>query len=315
VTSERARPLTCRTFAGHIDERWRIASFSSLVAAQPVTAELADDDRVSLFDYHDRAGDPDDSGGGDVTDIFSFPRGTKAGTFFHEVLETIDFTTADAGTTREIVEEKLNAYRFDIRWCGVVGDVVSQVRSVPLTTVDGRLTLSEISRDDRLNELEFYFPLREITPEKLRRTFAPYAGTIPQADFPERIGRLRFSPASGYMRGFIDMVFRHGDRYYLVDWKLNYLGSGIDDYHRDALAGPMREHYYMFQYYIYTVALNRYLQARLPGYDYDRNFGGVYYLFLRGVDAAGGEEYGVYRDRPSKALVDDLCRTLEGRGA
>jgi len=314
ISSEEERPLTCRTFTGHIDDRWRIASFSSLVAAQPVTAELAEDDRVSLFDYHDRIGETDEAGREDVTDIFSFPKGTKAGTFLHEVLENIDFTTADAETTRQIVEEKLIKYAFDIRWCDVVGDVVSQVRSVPMTTADGRMTLSEISRDDRLNELEFYFPLGEITPEKLRRIFAQYAETIPQADFPERIGRLRFSPASGFMRGFIDMVFRHGNRYYLVDWKSNYLGSGIEDYHTDALSVPMREHYYTFQSYIYTVALHRYLQARLPGYDYDRNFGGLYYLFLRGVDAARGEKYGVYRDRPMKELVDDLCRILAGEG-
>ena len=68
----------------------------------------------------------------------------------------------------------------------------------------------------------------------------------------------------------------------------------------DAIA---REHYYL-QYLIYTVAVHRYLRTRIPGYAYEQHFGGVFYLFLRGMSAGTGE--GVFFDRPSLALVNAL---------
>ena len=66
-------------------------------------------------------------------------------------------------------------------------------------------------------------------------------------------------------------------------------------------------HGYWLQFLIYTVALHQHLRATLPGYDYDRHFGGVYYLFLRGIDGRGD---GVYADRPPLALVEELSGIL-----
>jgi exodeoxyribonuclease V beta subunit len=66
-----------------------------------------------------------------------------------------------------------------------------------------------------------------------------------------------------------------------------------------------REHYYL-QYSLYTLAVHRYLSRRLPDYDYERHFGGVFYLFLRGMDPLSGPEYGVFHDRPERSLVTAL---------
>jgi exodeoxyribonuclease V beta subunit len=129
-------------------------------------------------------------------------------------------------------------------------------------------------------------------------------------DFPERIEKLHFMPVRGFMRGFIDMVFHFRGRYYLVDWKSNYLGSRVEDYGQDALVTAMDEHFYSLQYCIYTVALNQYLKLRLPDYDYEKHFGGVFYIFLRGVDPDKGSQFGIYRDRPSAKLIDELCAGL-----
>ena len=112
------------------------------------------------------------------------------------------------------------------------------------------------------------------------------------------------------MRGFIDLVFRFGGRFYLVDWKSNHLGNSIEDYHQEALVQAMVRDYYLLQYHLYTVALDRYLALRLPDYHYDRDFGGIFYIFLRGVDPVAGARYGVYRDRPPKELVAALVAGL-----
>ena len=71
------------------------------------------------------------------------------------------------------------------------------------------------------------------------------------------------------VRGFLDMVFRHGGRYYLVDWKSNHLGNRVGDYCRSALESEIERQLYRLQYLLYTVALNRFLAARDPAYRYD----------------------------------------------
>ncbi|MBW2139432.1 MAG: hypothetical protein JRH06_18060, partial [Deltaproteobacteria bacterium] len=75
----------------------------------------------------------------------------------------------------------------------------------------------------------------------------------------------------------------------------------------------MEENFYHFQYHIYTIALDRYLEMRVPGYSYEKNFGGVYYIFLRGVDPGKGPEYGVFRDRPAAQWIRALGEALMAR--
>lgn len=71
----------------------------------------------------------------------------------------------------------------------------------------------------------------------------------------------------------------------------------------------MREELYVLQYHLYTVALHEYLKGRLKDYDYDRHVGGVFYVFLRGVDPARGTG-GIFRDRPARRLIETLSDGL-----
>ena len=116
------------------------------------------------------------------------------------------------------------------------------------------------------------------------------------------------------MKGFMDLVFRFDGRFYLVDWKSNLVGDRPEDYRVEALARVMAERFYVLQYHLYTVALDQYLRLRLPAYDYDEHFGGVFYIFLRGVDPDLGPEYGIFRDRPAGELVEALRERLLDRG-
>ncbi len=86
----------------------------------------------------------------------------------------------------------------------------------------------------------------------------------------------------------------------------------MEDYGLESLAKAMEENLYTLQYTLYTLALNRYLKLRAQGYDYDRNFGGVFYVFLRGVDPEKGPEFGVYRDKPRRDLIEALNEELIG---
>ena len=323
---EKKAVLTSRTFSGNIDRQWHISSFSSLVSGQQYGAELADYDAINLPSPHrhellevKEAGEPHAYSQKDLkepvidkapSDIFSFPRGTKAGTCLHDIFEHLDFVEKDPSVIKKLVSSKLIEYGFDPLWQGTLYDMIRKVLSVPLEPERSDFTLSHIRSQDRINELEFYFPLKSISPKKLHTIFKKYAGTELSKDFPERIERLDFSPVRGFMRGFIDMIFQFHDKFYLVDWKSNLLGSGLEYYDQKGLAKAMKDELYSIQCYIYTVALNQYLRLRLPGYAYETHFGGAYYVFLRGVDPTRGPEFGIYRERPSVEFIHTLCTNL-----
>jgi exodeoxyribonuclease V beta subunit len=116
------------------------------------------------------------------------------------------------------------------------------------------------------------------------------------------------------MIGTIDLLAESGGKFYLLDYKSNHLGNSGDRYAASALSDVMANGHYYLQYLIYTIAVHRYLQARMAGYSYETHFGGVFYLFLRGMRAA--TQNGVYFDRPSLALIQALesC-VMEGGGA
>jgi exodeoxyribonuclease V beta subunit len=120
--------------------------------------------------------------------------------------------------------------------------------------------------------------------------------------------RLSFDPVKGFLRGFMDLVFLHQGKYYLIDWKSNHLGDRVEDYGQDALLQSMIRDGYILQYHLYMVALHQYLKHRLQGYSYDEHFGGVFYVFLRGVDPSMGPEYGIFSTRPDE---EDLIKLSE----
>lgn len=90
------------------------------------------------------------------------------------------------------------------------------------------------------------------------------------------------------------------------NYKSNFLGGRFADYDGDRLRAAVYERRYDLQYLLYTLALHRYLRRRLRGYDYDRHFGGVYYLFLRGMRPETGPTCGIYFDRPDVDLIEAL---------
>jgi exodeoxyribonuclease V beta subunit len=308
VRSDRGESTECRNFSRTIDRSWKIASFSYITSDRPHVADLPDRDTGPHMDISDEdATSPQASG------IRAFPKGTRAGSFLHEIMEHMDYAQKDMGAARALVSQKLPEYGFEDKWVDAVVSMLENVVNMPLDAEDGRLKLAAVNTRDRINEVEFYFPLKRISPEALRSIYN-IAGSRRKTDglqaIPEIMEKLRFSPARGYMKGYMDMVFKYANRFYLVDWKSNFLGGQATDYNTDALSRLMAESFYFLQYHIYTVALNKFLQLRISDYKYETHFGGVYYLFLRGMDPARGHRCGIYYDRPEEKLVEDLTQTL-----
>jgi exodeoxyribonuclease V beta subunit len=116
---------------------------------------------------------------------------------------------------------------------------------------------------------------------------------------------------TGFLRGFIDVVLAVERRYYVVDYKSNRLGEHREAYGEGALRAAMASHHYAFQYLIYSVALRRLLRQRL-GPSGAAAFGGVRYLFLRGMAPDSG--LGIFSDTPDPALLDALDRCFSPEG-
>ena len=111
------------------------------------------------------------------------------------------------------------------------------------------------------------------------------------------------------MKSFIDLIFMYEGKFYIIDYKTNHLGHSLADYHQDALHQAMLDNYYDVQYLIYTVALTRYLRFRMPDFDYDRHFGGIFYLFVRGMPSSG--DSGIYHIVPDRAVIEALDQLME----
>lgn len=310
--AEEKATLTCRKFSREIDRSWRISSFSSLVSGRHHAAEAADHDAIDPSEVSDQIGLEGSNERRETQDIFSFPKGTKAGTCLHDIFEHLDFSQRGDPSAHGLVAEKLQQYGFDHSWHETLCQMIQKVLSVPLEPGERDLLLCRVRNQDRINELEFYFPLRSIAPRRLGDIFLRHDGPNLSGAFREKVGRLEFLPVRGFMKGYIDMVFQFQGRFYLVDWKSNFLGSSYKDYDQDALRAAMEGAFYILQYHIYTLALDQYLRLRLPGYDYDTHFGGVYYIFLRGVDPEMGPAFGIYSDRPSGKLIEELGAELIG---
>jgi exodeoxyribonuclease V beta subunit len=304
--------LAGRDFSGTILRGWQIASFSSLTSGR---RESAEDSRHASMDLpdHDQQIPPEEPVLEEIPfSIFAFPRGAKAGSLLHEIFEGLNFMERDPSVMKKIVAEKLREYGFEKDWQEAVAQMIGRVLAAPLQPDSNGFTLSRIGKKDKVSELEFYLPLQPITPQKLREIFAEYGGSgIPQ-EFPGRIEELDFSPARGFVKGFIDLAFRFRGRFYIVDWKSNFLGNRVEDYSRERMAREMEESLYLLQSNLYVLALHQYLKRRLPDYRYRDHLGGVFYVFLRGVDPRAGDEFGIYRDLPGEDLVEALSRNLVG---
>lgn len=294
--SDSTPDLSVRTFRRTgLWPSWRMSSFTGLTTGRHSEAP----DYDTGFDS-----EPAEASG---ETMFAFPRGAKAGSCLHSILEDWDFTCPDSDRLAELVRRKLKAHGIEDRWTGTVRQCIETLLALPLDKTGIRL--SDIPANRRLVELEFTYSLKRGSAQSLRRLLSePELGCDPR--FAEATRYLDFHHIAGYMKGFIDLIFEAGGRWYLADYKSNWLGNRHTDYSPNYLAEAMaREHYYL-QYLIYTLALHRYLAIRLPDYNYETHFGGVYYLFLRGIDSK--KKTGIFRDRPNLKLIEEL-EALLGR--
>lgn len=304
LPDEKTDSLHYRPFEGHMDQRWKIASYSYLVKAGQDDTEWDEETRVlSAADPLATRMIPES--------ILLFPPGVTSGNLLHDILEKIDFTCIRDEKTQNLIEDALERFNYSAKWRQPIENMLGELVKAKLEPRGtDAFSLSEITSLRCRKEMEFYFPLQDISPVKLMPLFdiAPLQGEG-QALWREQ-RKLYFPQVAGFLKGFIDLVFEYGGRYYLADWKSNHLGDRHENYIQEILKREMHKSFYDVQYLIYSVALHLYLKKRLPGYTYDQHFGGVYYFFLRGIHSKGEKQNGIYYDLPDEELIRQLEKTL-----
>lgn len=295
TTEKETGQILYRPFAGKIDSRWKIASYTFLTRAAQDDAEW--DEQTPDFRRSDALPEPPEA-----TGILSFPPGATSGILLHEILEKIDFSRVADERTTFVVTDTLEKFGYPLQWQAGICRMLRNLVQTKLPAGNGEeFDLSRLAPEHCLRELEFYFPLKNLSPAKLL--------SVLESRSADERRTLHFPPVQGFLKGFIDLVFEYEGRFYLADWKSNDLGGRPENYEPEGLRREMMKAFYDAQYLIYTVALDAYLEKRKPNYIYDRDFGGVFYFFLRGL-AAPPRKGGVFYDRPDGAFIARLKEAL-----
>ncbi|TOA75971.1 exodeoxyribonuclease V subunit beta [Vibrio parahaemolyticus] len=301
---EEIHDLNAKELQNPIDRNWRITSYSGLVKQGSHHVEHDATIEITGFDI-DSSEEQDEA---DLLEpersIFTFPRGARPGTFLHSLFEEIEFTQpATTAENTQIILGLMESEQLDEEWLPILQQLIDTVLATPL---DGKsLLLNQKAPSQRLVEMEFLLPIEVLSAPALNRVIQRHDPLSAKA------GDLGFQTVQGMLKGFIDLVFEHQGKYYVLDWKSNHLGDDVTHYHGEALKSAMADHRYDLQYQIYALALHRFLRSRLANYQYDHHFGGVYYLFLRGMD--GQSDHGIFAAKPTLEFLQEMDRLIDGQ--
>ncbi|TPE50687.1 exodeoxyribonuclease V subunit beta [Maribrevibacterium harenarium] len=310
---------------------WWISSYSALSFSGSKTKDQGE--TVAEVAKDEQANDDDDTFVGQELQLDTsgsimhrLPKGSHIGTFLHGLIEwAAEQRYMDesgqghfgfAAASHRNNEQRLNTLRARCRNRGLeheaqdLSDWLSaflqqewQLNRLPDGTGPS-FKLTDLTPQQVAVEMEFMFSANEVNTRLMDQLVCEH--TWQGAPRPV----ANFQRISGMLKGFIDMVAEIEGRYYVVDWKSNFLGSGDEAYHDSALQQALLKKRYDLQYVLYLLALHRHLRDRVQGYNYDTHIGGAVYFFLRGWQ--NPETQGLVMDKPPKSLIEKLDKLFAG---
>ncbi|MCF6204517.1 MAG: exodeoxyribonuclease V subunit beta [Methylococcaceae bacterium] len=226
-------------------------------------------------------------------DDLELPRGAKTGNVIHDLLENNSFKLlAEDGDISLQRDKSCLRYGLKCNDPDQIDQLLYRTVKTELTSENDSFCLKDLTDQQCLKEMPFYLSMKQMDVSQINH--------ILKGD--PTFQSLSTKTLCGYLTGFIDLICEYNGRYYVIDYKSN----GLSSYNQDSLTTSMREHNYGLQYWIYTLVLHQYLKKRLSGYCYEQHFGGVMYLFVRGM---GGENKnnGIYQVKPELVKIEQLA--------
>jgi exodeoxyribonuclease V beta subunit len=250
-------------------------------------------DEPGSFDETVSSSEPVEHGG--------LPPGVRFGNVFHEMLQKGNFADMAAGKIdKDLLAHVCRRYQLDIDVTSACQLIINTV-SAELTTDPGAtgFRLMDLPPEKTVKEMGFTLHLHSFNPDIFNACAAEVAVFRP----------IQHATIEGYLNGFIDLVAEHDGRFFIVDYKTNYLGTAPGDYSRNSIMETMRHHNYGLQYLLYTVVIHRYLSTFVPRYRYRTHFGGVLYPFVRGIDPRI-PGHSIFADIPPESVITGLDHCL-----
>ncbi len=236
--------------------------------------------------------------------VTGLPAGPHFGNVIHDLLESLSFSAIarqeDEEGVLSFVRQKCARYGVQAA-AEAIKKMLELVVATPLTA--GSYALAMLADELCLKEMGFYFHLSRLATDRINALLADEPTFVP----------LGHKVMRGYLTGFVDLICAYDKKYYILDYKTNFLGESMADYAPDKLAHAMQSHNYGLQYWIYTLVLHRHLHNSMPDYSYEHHFGGVRYLFVRGMDPRIPGS-GVYDALPEYDKVLQLDLAIGGGG-
>lgn len=262
-------PVRASDYQPRPRDHWKVSSFSQLASHSGVHhAESAAGDLSHSFDWEAAINNSIATTSDELPLALRFPKGANPGTCLHAIFEHWDFHDPDA--LRAVCETQLTLHGLQDQPVDEVAEWISQGVNQELALYDTQMRLADLSDGARLDEMEFYLPIGHLSAHDVNRLLGDEK-------------RFSFEPTTGYLKGFIDLIFEWQGRYYVADYKSNHLGNDWQDYVPEALKHSMKDHRYDLQAALYMLALDQLLSQRLPNYEPQRHLGGSVYLYLRGM--------------------------------
>lgn len=315
-------------FHGKIERNWWLSSFSALSRNLRHSGISTPDRDIGL-----------------LTDVeilllnknrkllrFQLAKGAHSGNLLHDILEHSDFTTDYEASSDwqasikwplvkygelppSFTESDLMAWLDEIVLSPLIREPLVNNSTQNHSLSDDALCaesfcLADIGIQQTLRESEFYFPMEDADINALSNLLTDHRNSAlsdPNNTYGKNHVRLpSYQSLKGMMHGFIDLVFEKNGKFYVCDYKSSHLGDDFSDYDYFSLRNNIEQNHYDLQYLIYSLALHRYLQQNVTDYNAEQHFGGIYYLYLRGM--TNDEKYdgkGVYF---RKLFVEELIR-------
>jgi exodeoxyribonuclease V beta subunit len=229
------------------------------------------------------------------SDVYALPKGAKPGVLIHTLFEKCgDYGFASAHKNQDWRTETIKNIFSDNLWNNekriVIDNALPTWLEMPLVE---NARFIDLAKSNYKSELEFLIGADFVDVEKLD-------SLITKATFNnEKRPALEKNQLNGFLKGFIDLVFCHENKYYILDYKFNHLGNSTENYSDAKMKETMLEKRYDLQYSLYLLTLHRLLKIRLgDSYDYDTHIGGAIYIFLRANAKIS--------NKPSREFIEQL---------